>query len=69
MTQKCKFFSLNIEKIESVLVQKEKITITISFVSEQFKNNDETTVRKKIDLWSFEKNIKSKNPNWLLSST
>ena len=62
-------FSLNIKKIEKVSVAKDRITITIKFISEQFKNNDESTKIKKEDLWSFERPIKSKNPNWLLSST
>lgn len=62
-------FSLNIEKIENVLIESEKITVKIKFVSEQFKNNDESTIIKKEDIWSFEKLIKSKNPNWVLSST
>jgi len=62
-------FSLNIEKIEDVEINKETITIKIKFISEQFKNNDESTTIKKEDIWSFNKPIKSKNPNWLLSST
>ena len=62
-------FSVNVEKIENVLIDQVKITIKIKFISEQFKNNDERTVIKKEDVWSFEKLIKSKNPNWLLSST
>ena len=63
------FFSLNIEKIENVVVENGVIKISIKFVSEQFKNNDESTVVKKQDVWTFEKHIGSKNPNWLLSST
>ena len=63
------FYSLNIEKIESVTVEKNYINICIRFISEQFKNNDENTVVKKQDVWTFQKHIKSKNPNWLLSST
>ncbi len=63
------FFSLNIEKIENVVVEKGIIKISIKFISEQFKNNDESTVVKKQDVWTFEKPTKSKNPNWLLSST
>ena len=63
------FFSLNVEKIESVVVQNKTIKITISFISEQFKNNDESTIVKKQDSWTFEKSIKSNNPNWLLSAT
>ena len=62
-------FSLNVKSIESVDVDKETITIKIKFISEQFKNNDESTAIKKEDIWSFKKPIKSKNPNWLLSST
>ena len=67
--QESQVFSLNVEKIESVEVDKETITIIIKFISEQFKNNDESTAIKKEDIWSFKKPIKSKNPNWLLSST
>lgn len=62
-------FSLNIERVESVLIDKEKITIQIKFISEQFRNNDENTKTKKEDVWSFEKIIKSNEPNWLLCST
>ena len=61
--------SINIEKIESVLIDGGKIIIKIKFISEQFKKNDEGTIIKKEDVWSFEKLIKSKTPNWLLSST
>ena len=63
------FYSLNIESVEKVFVEGKRIKICIKFVSEQFKNNDENTVVKKQDNWTFEKVIKSKDPNWLLSST
>lgn len=63
------FYSLNIESIESVLVEGSVIKICINFISEQYKNNDENTVVKKQDSWTFEKEISSKNPNWILSST
>ena len=63
------FYSLNIERIEKVFVEANRIKICIKFISEQFKNNDENTVVKKQDTWTFEKTISSKNPNWLLSST
>ena len=62
-------YSLNIQKVESVFSNQDKITISVKFVSEHFKNNDEKTVEKKEDVWSFEKKIKSKDPIWLLSST
>ena len=63
------FYSLNIERIEKVFVEENRIKICIKFISEQFKNNDENTVVKKQDSWTFEKAISSKDPNWLLSST
>ena len=63
------FFSLNIEKIEGVIVENKVIKISIKFISEQFNNNDETTIVKKQDVWTFEKPIISKDPNWMLSST
>jgi|TARA_B100001964_G_scaffold134407_1_gene148407 predicted lipid-binding transport protein (Tim44 family) len=63
------FYSLNIEKIEKVFVEGSRIKICVKFISEQFKNNDENTVVKKQDSWTFEKTISSKDPNWLLSST
>ena len=63
------FYSLNIESIENAFVEGNHIKISIKFISEQFKNNDENTVIKKQDSWTFEKNINSKDPNWLLSST
>ena len=63
------FFSLNVEKIENVVVQNNVIKITISFISEQFKNNDESTIVKKQDSWTFEKSVRSNNPNWILSAT
>ena len=63
------FYSLNIKSIENVVVENGTIKISINFTSEQFKDNDESTVIKKQDTWTFEKSIKSKDPNWLLSST
>ena len=63
------FYSLNIEGIEKVFVERNRIKICIKFISEQFKNNDENTAVKKQDSWTFEKTISSKDPNWLLSST
>ena len=63
------FYSLNIERIEKVFVEANRIKICIKFISEQFKNNDENTVVKKQDNWTFEKTISSKDQNWLLSST
>ena len=63
------FYSLNIKSIENVILEGDQIKICIKFISEQFKNNDESTAVKKQDIWTFEKSIKSNKPNWLLSST
>ena len=63
------FFSLNIDSVEDVTTDSENIHIQIKFISEQFKDNDENTVVKKQDVWTFKKPIKSLNPNWLLCST
>ena len=63
------FYSLNVKNISDVKVETDRVKISVNFISEQFKNNDEKTVIKRQDLWTFEKKIKSKNPNWLLSST
>ena len=62
-------FSLKISKVEKVVIDNNKIAISVIFISEHFKNNDETTIVKKEDTWTFEKDALSKNPNWLLSST
>lgn len=63
------FYSLNIENVEDVRVEDDHIKICIKFISEQYKDNDENTVVKKQDIWTFEKTINSNDPNWLLSST
>ena len=34
-----------------------------------FKDNDESTISKKQDTWTFQKKINSNSPIWLLSST
>ena len=62
-------FSLNIESVKKVSIDSGIISVELKFISEQFKNNDESTIIKKEDTWSFQKQIKSKNPNWVLCST
>jgi predicted lipid-binding transport protein (Tim44 family) len=63
------FYSLVVESVEEVVVKENHINITLKITSEQFKDNDESTVIKKQDVWTFQKNIKNKSPIWLLSST
>ncbi|SVA72155.1 uncharacterized protein METZ01_LOCUS125009 [marine metagenome] len=63
------FYSLVVDAVEDVVVEKEIINITLKFTSEQFKDNDESTIIKKQDVWTFQKKINSKSLNWFLSST
>ena len=63
------FYSLVVDSVEDVVVEGNIIKITVKITSEQFKNNDEATITKKQDTWTFQKEINSKSPIWLLSST
>ena len=66
---KSQFYSLIIEGVESASIEKNTIKITVIFLSEQLKNNDENSIVKKQDIWTFEKDINNKNPVWTLTST
>ena len=63
------FYSLVIDGVEDARFENNVVKITLRFTSEQFTNNDENTVIKKQDLWTFEKKADSKNPEWILTST
>lgn len=63
------FYSLVVDAVEDVIAEKETINITLKFTSEQFRDNDESTIIKKQDVWTFQKKINSRSPNWFLSST
>jgi predicted lipid-binding transport protein (Tim44 family) len=63
------FYSLVIGGVEDVVVIKNTIFITLKITSEQLKDNDESSIIKKQDIWTFQKEIDSKSPIWLLSST
>jgi len=63
------FFSLVIDGVEEVKVEGDLIKISIKFTSEQIINQDEGSVVKKQDLWTFEKNIRNKGTIWTLIST
>ena len=60
--------SLKIESIEKVQIIGKKILITIAYLSSQIDPTNNQQTQKK-DIWTFEKNINSDTPNWLLSST
>ena len=63
------FYSLVIDSVENAVVENKIIKITINFISEQFKNNDESSIQKNRDTWTFEKLKNSNAPNWVLAST
>ena len=63
------FYSLVVDGVENVSIENNNVCITLKITSEQFKNNDESTIIKKQDIWTFQKAINSKSPIWLLSST
>tara|TARA_B100001996_G_C18439314_1_gene507755 strand:- start:86 stop:667 length:582 start_codon:yes stop_codon:yes gene_type:complete len=63
------FYSLVVNSVEEVIIENNTINITLKITSEQFKNNDESTIIKKQDTWTFQKEINNKSPIWLLSST
>jgi len=63
------FYSLVIDSVEDAIVEKEIIKISVNFRSEQIINNDEAAIVKNKDTWTFEKETRSSNPMWLLTST
>ena len=63
------FYSLVIDGVEEARLENNIIKITLRFTSEQFTNNDENTVIKKQDVWTYEKKADSKSPEWILTST
>ena len=67
--QEWQFYSIAIEKVEKVKIDTPYINICINFISEQFKDNNENTLTKKLDTWTFQKRINTDDPKWLLAST
>ena len=63
------FYSLIITGIEDAKVEKNTISISVNFVSEQMLNNDEGKIIKNKDTWTFEKPLSSSSPMWTLTQT
>ncbi len=63
------FYSIVVDEVTDVSIIDSLINITLKITSEQFKDNDESTISKKQDTWTFQKKINSTSPIWLLSST
>ena len=63
------FYSLVIDGIEDAKVEKNIISISVNFISEQMLNNDEGKIIKNKDTWTFEKLASSSSPKWTLTQT
>ena len=63
------FYSILVDEVTDVSITDSLINVTLKITSEQFKDNDESTVTKKQDTWTFQREINSKSPNWYLSAT
>ena len=66
---KAQFYSLIIDGIEDASVNDGKISISVNFTSEQMLNNDEASIVKNRDTWTFEKPVNSSSPKWTLTQT
>lgn len=63
------FYSLIIDSIEDARVENNIISISINFISEQMINEDEGKIIKNKDTWTFEKEVNSSSPIWILTQT
>ena len=63
------FYSLVIDGVEDAKVEGGKISIAVSFTSEQIMSDNEDSAVKNKDTWVFEKPESSTSPAWLLVST
>ena len=63
------FYSLIVEGIEDAKVENDTISISVNFISEQMLNNDEGSIVKNKDTWTFEKPVNSSSPIWTLTQT
>ncbi len=63
------FYSLIVEGIADAKVENNTISISVNFISEQMLNNDEGSIVKNKDTWTFEKPTNSSNPIWILTQT
>ena len=63
------FYSLIVEGIADAKVENDTISISVNFISEQMLNNDEGSIVKNKDTWTFEKPRNSSSPIWILTQT
>ena len=63
------FYSLIVEGIADAKVENDTISISVNFISEQMLNNDEGSIVKNKDTWTFEKPVNSSSPICILTQT
>ena len=63
------FYSLIVEGIADAKVENDTISISVNFISEQMLNNDEGSIVKNKDTWTFEKPVNSSSPIWIFTQT
>ena len=63
------FYSLEVGGIEDAKIEGKKIIISVKFISEQIINDNEDSIIKNRDIWTFEKHSNSSGPTWILTST
>ena len=71
--------SIKSAQIHNVAVKNDRVSITVEYVTDQIKSTrnakdeivdgDPDTIETVTDLWTFNRNIKSINPNWTLIKT
>ena len=71
--------SIKSAQIHNVTVKQDQVNITVEYVTDQIKSTrnakdevvdgDPDTIERVTDLWTFNRSIKSKNPNWTLVRT
>ena len=71
--------SIKSAQIHNVTIKNDQVSITVEYVTDQIKSTrnakdeivdgDPDTIETVTDLWTFNRNIKSKNPNWILVKT
>ena len=71
--------SIKSAQIHNVTLKQDQVNITVEYVTDQIKSTrntnheivdgDPDTIETVTDLWTFNRNIKSNNPNWTLVKT
>ena len=78
-TLETKIVSIKSVQIDEVAVEGNTATVTVEFISDQIKvvrdseenivDGDPDTIENLTDLWTFNRDVTSPNPNWILTRT